>query len=65
MQRSKKYLESKMMYHEQKANEYYNEIKVIEDKDRLIGFKPKNDDRQSTDMVSIKAPILNRPYWDV
>lgn len=54
-----------MMYHEQKANEYYNEIKVIEDKDRLIGFKPKNDDRQSTDMVSIKAPILNRPYWDV
>jgi len=65
MQRSKKYLVSKMQYHEVKANEYYAQIKVIEDKDRLIGFKPKNDDRQSTDMVSIKAPILNRPYWDV
>ncbi len=53
-----------MLYHEQKAIEYYNEIVVIENKDRLIGFRPKNDNRQSTDLVSIKAPVLIRPYWD-
>ncbi len=64
MQRSKDYLEKKMLYHEHKAIEYYNEIVVIENKDRLIGFRPKNDNRQSTDLVSIKAPVLIRPYWD-
>ncbi len=52
-----------MFYHEQKANEYYAELKIVEDKERLIGFRIKNDNRQSTDLVSIKAPIPTNPYW--
>lgn len=53
MKRSKEYLEKKMHYHEVCANDYFDQIKAIEDKDRLIGFKNKNDDRGSTDGVQI------------
>jgi hypothetical protein len=53
MKRSREYLEGKMHYHEAKANEYFDKIKTIEDKERLIGFKPKNDQRGSTDGVSV------------
>ena len=47
--RNKQALIGKMQYHEDKANEYYAKIKVIEDKERLIGFKTKNDNRMCTD----------------
>lgn len=43
-----------MNYHEQKANEFFDQVKAIEDKDRLIGFRLKNDERGSTDGVSIR-----------
>ena len=64
MVRSKDYLIKKMCYHEDKANEYYAQIKEIEDKERLIGFKIKNDNRKSTDIVSITAPIPRQPDWN-
>ncbi len=53
MKRSLKYLEDKMIYHESKANEYFMQINVIENKQRLIGFRPQNDNRMSTDGAQI------------
>jgi len=53
MKESKEELIEKMQYHEDEANRYYDMIKAIEDKERLIGFKPKNDERMSTDGVQI------------
>jgi len=49
MKRGKERLLEKMQYHEDKANEYYEVIKAIEDKERLIGFKTQHDERGSTD----------------
>lgn len=65
MARSIKYLEEKMHYHEDKANEYFSKIKVIEDKQRLIGFKTSNDNRKSSDLpqlIECKLPY-NEAYW--
>lgn len=42
-----------MIYHESKANEYFMQINVIENKQRLIGFRPQNDNRMSTDGAQI------------
>lgn len=55
MKRTIRYLTDKMLYHEDKANDYFNQIKVLEDKQRLIGFRPKNDNRMSTDGVQISV----------
>lgn len=56
--RSKQYLLKKLYYHEDKVNHYYEQIKAIEDKQRLIGFRTKNDNRVSTDGESVTFPSL-------
>ena len=46
-------LRNSMEYHERMANERFEQIKAIEDKERLIGFRNKNDGRMSTDGVQL------------
>lgn len=53
MKESKQALINRMHNHEDKANMLFERIKAIEDKERLIGFKPKNDNRLSTDGAQI------------
>lgn len=61
---TRKAMIKKMQYHEDKANELYDKIKIIEDKERLIGFKTKNDERMCTDDVYIRAIPLIRPFGE-
>jgi hypothetical protein len=49
--KSREALIAKMHKHEEKANECYEQIKAMEGKERLIGFKNTNDDRLCTDGV--------------
>lgn len=60
----KETLIKRMRFHEEKANHYYGIIKAMEDKERLIGFKPKNDERMSTDPVYITVTSPKQPNWD-
>ena len=50
--------------HQRKANKYFMQIEDIEQKEKLIGFKPMNDDRISSDRFEIKLePLMEKPYY--
>lgn len=53
MNRNLEYLQRKVAEHEDRANYYYKLVRAMEDKQRLIGFRMKNDDRLSTDGVAL------------
>lgn len=53
MNKNLEYLQGRVSHHEDRANYYYKQVKALEDKERLIGFKMTNDNRQSTDGVFI------------
>tara|TARA_R100001244_G_scaffold124761_1_gene94650 strand:+ start:1461 stop:1655 length:195 start_codon:yes stop_codon:yes gene_type:complete len=58
--KSKEVLLAKMRRYEEKANDVFDQIKEIEDKERLIGFRTANDNRMSTDGVYMT--ISKRTY---
>ena len=63
---TKEYLIKKMRHHEDKAHFYYDAIRVMEDKARLIGFKPKNDNRMSSDLpqlIDCKLPVKEDSWY--
>ena len=56
----------KANHYQEKANELYEQIEAIEQKERLIGFKTKNDNRICGDRheINVTALTLNAGFGD-
>ena len=51
-------LYKKMQHHEARYDYYYEKIEAIVLQSKLIGFKPKNDHRMSSDLHQINVIAL-------
>lgn len=63
MSKNLEYLQGRVEHHADRMNYYFEKVTKLEAYERLIGFKTKNDNRQSTDgivLVSSKITTESR-----